>query len=322
MNVLKQHWEKILLAVIAIIAIAVIASAFLSSVDVETFSAGKKADKILDNSALESYKETIKLASTKVKESLSPNPFTHDQLQYCTKCKKLQPKWTVVCPECGTTVSYKNDADGDGIPNKWEKKYGLDWTNPNDAKEDKDNDGFSNLDEYKRNSSPTDPSDPNIILDEYNILKVYRPVRPLILKNCTKTSIQISYKGRTKFLAEGKELKVNNKPIYKVGTANFKKIGKWNKMINATQYIDKTEVTMTDLSNGDIFTLVVGETNYYDYVEAQVQPKDGGDVITLRKGDELDLPKYKEKAKLVSLDEGAKECVFEVKKIKYKVKAK
>lgn len=322
MNVLKQHWEKILLAVVAIVALLVIALSLVSSVETDTFSKGKNAEKILDNSALDSYKESIKLAGIKVPEKLASNPFLHNELQYCTKCKKLQPKWSRVCPECGTTVSYKKDADGDGIPNKWEQKYGLNWTSPDDANLDSDGDGISNLEEYKRDSDPTNPLDPNIILDEYTVLKVYRPTRPIMMVKCSKASIQLKYKGRTKFANEGKEIKDNKgKPIYKVGTATFKKVGVWNKMINSTQNVDKSEVTVTDLASGDVFTLVVGETNYYDYVEAQIQPKAGGEIEIIKKGAVLDLKKYKEKAKLESLDENSRECVFDVKGRKYKVKA-
>jgi len=61
-----------------------------------------------------------------------------------------QPKWSLVCPECGKTVDYKADADEDGMPNKWEQKYGLDWTSAKDANLDADNDGITNLEEYKR----------------------------------------------------------------------------------------------------------------------------------------------------------------------------
>jgi hypothetical protein len=46
------------------------------------------------------------------------------------------------------------DSDGDGIPNVWETKYGL---NPfvNDANSDADNDGLTNLQEYQYGTSPT-----------------------------------------------------------------------------------------------------------------------------------------------------------------------
>ncbi|MDM8535267.1 Ig-like domain-containing protein [Desulfobacterales bacterium HSG17] len=77
------------------------------------------------------------------------------------------------------------DTDGDGIPNIWEKKNGLDPTDPSDAQDDPDNDGLSNLDEYKNGTDPnvadtdgdgvndgdeinagTDPLVPNTVIPE------------------------------------------------------------------------------------------------------------------------------------------------------------
>jgi len=48
------------------------------------------------------------------------------------------------------------DIDGDGIPNDWEKRYGFDPKNPNDAGYDKDGDGYTNLEEYKNGYDPLD----------------------------------------------------------------------------------------------------------------------------------------------------------------------
>ena len=51
-------------------------------------------------------------------------------------------------------VPTANDADGDGIPNQWEKDNGLDQNNAADAVKDADKDGLSNLSEYKGGSNP------------------------------------------------------------------------------------------------------------------------------------------------------------------------
>ena len=46
------------------------------------------------------------------------------------------------------------DTDQDGMPDEWEKRFGLDPRNPADAQADKDKDGYTNLEEYLNNTDP------------------------------------------------------------------------------------------------------------------------------------------------------------------------
>ncbi|MDN3594830.1 DUF3826 domain-containing protein [Zunongwangia endophytica] len=51
------------------------------------------------------------------------------------------------------------DSDGDGMPDQWEIKYGLDPNNSGDASQDLDGDGYTNIEEYLNGTDPTENID-------------------------------------------------------------------------------------------------------------------------------------------------------------------
>ncbi len=61
------------------------------------------------------------------------------------------------------------DSDYDGMPDEWERYYGLDPSDPSDSMDDKDGDGVLNIDEYKTNEPPADPADDAIDDDDEGI---------------------------------------------------------------------------------------------------------------------------------------------------------
>lgn len=54
------------------------------------------------------------------------------------------------------TADAPADTDHDGMPDDWEKRYGLNPGNPADASDDKDKDGYTNLEEYLNRTDPTE----------------------------------------------------------------------------------------------------------------------------------------------------------------------
>jgi hypothetical protein len=67
--------------------------------------------------------------------------------------------WLSAAADPGVVVA--TDRDGDGLPDAWEFRYGLNPGNNADAVEDSDDDGMTNLQEFR---SGTDPRDANSVL--------------------------------------------------------------------------------------------------------------------------------------------------------------
>jgi len=58
------------------------------------------------------------------------------------------------------------DSDHDGMPDIWEKKFGLRWNDPSDGVKDADDDGYTNVEEWLNGTDPTQFVDYRIL--EYN----------------------------------------------------------------------------------------------------------------------------------------------------------
>lgn len=62
--------------------------------------------------------------------------------------------WTAAVPNPGQAGEDSLDADKDGMPDAWERQYGLDPGNPSDANADADTDGMTNLGEFLAGTDP------------------------------------------------------------------------------------------------------------------------------------------------------------------------
>jgi hypothetical protein len=63
------------------------------------------------------------------------------------------------------TTNNLTDTDNDMMPDNWERKYGLNITDPTDAELDFDEDNLTNLEEYLNQTNPLDSDTDN---DSYN----------------------------------------------------------------------------------------------------------------------------------------------------------
>lgn len=117
------------------------------------------------------------------KHCLEPIPFDAD---VCIFCGKKQPEEKVVVL----------DTDGDGLPDEWERRYGLNPDDAGDAILDKDNDGFTNLEEFQAGTDPTDPASHPDYLDS---LKIVLPLKETILPFYFRNAMQTPRGMRLEF---------------------------------------------------------------------------------------------------------------------------
>lgn len=111
----------------------------------------------------------------------------------CKKCKKGMPGDVKdECPYCGEKLEKPKavvlDADSDGLPDVWEKKFGLNPNDANDASADKDGDGFTNMEEYL---AKTDPADGNSHPDYLDSLKVQLPLKQTYLPFVFRRALKV-----------------------------------------------------------------------------------------------------------------------------------
>jgi hypothetical protein len=96
----------------------------------------------------------------------------------------LGPEWKK-CPICNTEQDVRPieainaDSDGDGLPDEWERKYGLNPQDPADAELDSDEDGFTNLQEFKDGTDPLEAKSHKDFVTLLRVVKVEATILPL-----------------------------------------------------------------------------------------------------------------------------------------------
>jgi hypothetical protein len=226
------------------------------------------------------------------------NLFVPEERVRCTDCRRPIPIDAKKCPFCLAPVrpgiSITRDTDGDGMPDAWEEKYGLNPLDPSDADKDLDNDGFSNLLEYK---AGTDPKDPNSHPTVEQCLRV---------TDIKKEPFRLKFKGVQKLpggelmfqvnLREGERsyfVKLNqNVEGFKVVKYEQKTEQVESKQVHQTIDVD---VSVLTLQNGEeLIPLVKGTAHPYVQYSAKIFSELDKSESTVREHGQL-IVKFKDK---------------------------
>ena len=182
-NFFKAHWDWLLalagvLALVAALAFLVMSlgeapedAAVACESRLNAVTPSHEGVPALDINVLQAAYRIVKTPPTlKAVDSKKANFLASERRVFCqngdatakTKsCGKPIPADLEVCPRCGAKqhiVKVEVDSDNDGLPNDWEKKFGLNPNDGADADADTDGDGFTNLEEFKAGTAPNDPN--------------------------------------------------------------------------------------------------------------------------------------------------------------------
>jgi len=194
-NFFKAHWDW-LVAVIGILALALAGFYLFSSLGQSPDEAASECSRWMNDELKKPHKGVaavdLKPLAKTVGQLMAPPSLREidpkkksflasERRVFCQKgdesskekaCGRPIPADLEVCPFCGAKqhlVKVQVDNDQDGLPNDWEKKYGLNANDAADADLDKDNDGFTNKEEFEANTDPTDPKSHPDYLDSLSV---------------------------------------------------------------------------------------------------------------------------------------------------------
>ena len=147
-----------------------------------------------DMSAFEAATKITKIPAVVTEVPEKTASFLASERRVKCKCGKAisgDVKAVPECPYCHTKQEAEKvvvlDADGDGMADEWEKRFGLNPGDPSDAAKDKDGDGFTNLEEYEAKTDPTDAKSHPDYLDSLKLtLPLKQTYLPFVFTKATK----------------------------------------------------------------------------------------------------------------------------------------
>jgi len=239
-------------------------------------------------------------------------------------CQKPIPYAAETCPFCGGKQPIPPesdpglDSDGDGMPDKYENKMGLNSNDASDAAGDLDDDGFTNLEEYLAGTDPRDPKSHPAVVSLLRVKELRGKPMPLVFNGVNtmpggKFQLvfnQMAPQARTHWVREGG----------KIGDSGWAAVGKVEvkfeerddpTMPGGKRRVDVSTAEVKRLSDNKTVTLRIGESGKNTDIEAVlVLPLDNAEYTVLDGGT---FKVREETFRVVSVDSGKTSVTIENK---------
>ncbi len=213
-------------------------------------------------------------------------------------CQKPIPYAAVACPFCGGKQPIPPeadpglDSDGDGIPDKIENKWGLNPSDPADARGDLDGDGFTNIAEHLAGTDPRDQKSHPALVNLLRVKELRGKPMPLIFSGVNRMpdgKLQLVFNqtaphARTHWVREGDA--IGDSGWAASGKAEVKFEEREDPaMPGGKRRVDVSTVVVKRLSDNKTVTLKIGETGKSTDIEAVlVLPMDNAEYTVLEGG--------------------------------------
>ena len=223
-----------------------------------------------------------------------------EERMWCLNCRQPIPFSVDKCPLCGKEqpdiIEDEWDTNGNGIPDVWEDKYGLDPNDPLCAEQVWQN-GWTYMDMWNAKLDPSDRSPENHppLIGYLYVESIEAIPFTMVLRGTMKTGdgrvkyqINSTVNNQTMYAYLGEEI---GKTGWKIVDAKAEKIMKERPGLPARE----EEVHTLTLQKGDDTVVIVQDEPppFSDYIVKMTCSKGFDDTITVRKGGEFELDDIK-----------------------------